>query len=948
MENENRTDTVPQQDVKDVKTKILRVSPVEACRLMDSQMRGLSAEEAQKRLEQYGKNELAQAKQESLFKKLLRNFTSLMALLLWAGGIMAIVSGALELGISIFCVNLINGFFSFFQEFKAEKATNALQKMLSVNARVVRDGEEVRIPATDIVPGDVMVLEAGDRINADARILSCSDFSADQSTLTGESNPIRKTSDAMLKDCEYLEAENMVFSGTSAAAGTCRALAVSTGMKSEFGKIASLTQSTEKSLSPLQKELNILTKQIAVIALSVGVLFMLVSVFLVKSPAMESFLFALGMVVAFIPEGLLPAVTLSLALAVQKMAKEHALVKKLSAVETLGCTNVICSDKTGTLTQNEMTVNHLWQLHAEMRVTGEGYGPEGQVLDGDTVVTAKNSRALDLLLSGAVLCSNAKLLPPEEGQDRYTVLGDPTEACLGVAAGKAGLDMARVAQLYARIMELPFDSTRKRMTTIHQLRDPIDGASRVAFVKGSPKEVMELCSRCFDASFSRPMEQADRDRIMQANDRYAREGLRVLAVAYRPLRKEDETLPASIREYNTENVERDLTFLGLVAMQDPPRSEVKDAVALCRSAGIKIIMITGDYGLTAESIARKIGIIESPDARVISGAELAEMDDAQLKEALSGEVVFARMAPEQKYRIVCALQEMGNIVAVTGDGVNDSPALKKADIGIAMGITGTDVAKEAADMILSDDNFATIVRAIEEGRSVYNNIRKFLRYIFDSNTPEAAAPVVNLVSGGLIPLPLTIMQILTIDIGTDMVPALGLGAEAAEASVMHKPPRSPKERLLNKNVIFIGFIWYGLLGTVFALGGYFLANFLAGWPNVPLAPEGTAAYARATTMMLAGVVFSQIGMVLNNRTDVESVFKRGLFTNRYINIGILVEIVILAAVIYVPFLNGVFNTAPIGLAEWGYLLCIPFAVFGVEELRKLFVRKLKKKRSPKQ
>lgn len=948
MENENRTDTVPQQDVKDVKTKILHVSPVEACRLMDSQMRGLSAEEAQKRLEQYGKNELAQAKQESLFKKLLRNFTSLMALLLWAGGIMAIVSGALELGISIFCVNLINGFFSFFQEFKAEKATNALQKMLSVNARVVRDGEEVRIPATDIVPGDVMVLEAGDRINADARILSCSDFSADQSTLTGESNPIRKTSDAMLKDCEYLEAENMVFSGTSAAAGTCRALAVSTGMKSEFGKIASLTQSTEKSLSPLQKELNILTKQIAVIALSVGVLFMLVSVFLVKSPAMESFLFALGMVVAFIPEGLLPAVTLSLALAVQKMAKEHALVKKLSAVETLGCTNVICSDKTGTLTQNEMTVNHLWQLHAEMRVTGEGYGPEGQVLDGDTVVTAKNSRALDLLLSGAALCSNAKLLPPEEGQDRYTVLGDPTEACLGVAAGKAGLDMARVAQLYARIMEMPFDSTRKRMTTIHQLRDPIDGASRVAFVKGSPKEVMELCSRCFDASFSRPMEQADRDRIMQANDRYAREGLRVLAVAYRPLRKEDETLPASIREYNTENVERDLTFLGLVAMQDPPRSEVKDAVALCRSAGIKIIMITGDYGLTAESIARKIGIIESPDARVISGAELAEMDDAQLKEALSGEVVFARMAPEQKYRIVCALQEMGNIVAVTGDGVNDSPALKKADIGIAMGITGTDVAKEAADMILSDDNFATIVRAIEEGRSVYNNIRKFLRYIFDSNTPEAAAPVVNLVSGGLIPLPLTIMQILTIDIGTDMVPALGLGAEAAEASVMHKPPRSPKERLLNKNVIFIGFIWYGLLGTVFALGGYFLANFLAGWPNVPLAPEGTAAYARATTMMLAGVVFSQIGMVLNNRTDVESVFKRGLFTNRYINIGILVEIVILAAVIYVPFLNGVFNTAPIGLAEWGYLLCIPFAVFGVEELRKLFVRKLKKKRSPKQ
>lgn len=944
MENEHREDTGTQ----DVKTKILRVGAVEACRLMDSDMRGLTAEEAQKRLEQYGKNELAQQKKESLAKKLFKNFTSLMALLLWAGGIMAIVSGALELGISIFCVNLINGFFSFFQEFKAEKATDALQKMLSVNARVVRDGEEIRIPASDIVPGDIMVLEAGDRINADARILNSNDFCADQSTLTGESNPIRKSADPMLKDCSYLEAENMVFSGTSAAAGTCRAVVVSTGMKSEFGKIAGLTQNTKKSLSPLQKELNILTKQIAVIALSVGVVFMLVSVFLVKSPAMEAFLFALGMVVAFIPEGLLPAVTLSLALAVQKMAKEHALVKKLSAVETLGCTNVICSDKTGTLTQNEMTVNHLWQMHGEMRVTGEGYGPEGQVLDGDMVVTAQSSIALDLLLGGAALCANAKLLPPEEGKERYTVLGDPTEACLGVAAGKAGIDMARLSQRFPRIMELPFDSTRKRMTTIHQLREPFEGANRIAFVKGSPKEVMELCGRCFDISASRPMEQADREKIMQANDRYAREGLRVLAVAYRPLRKEDETLPASIREYNTENVERDLTFLGLVAMQDPPRNEVKDAVRLCHSAGIKIIMITGDYGLTAESIARKIGIIEGDDARVISGAELAEMDDAALKEALSGEVVFARMAPEQKYRIVCALQEMGNIVAVTGDGVNDSPALKKADIGIAMGITGTDVAKEAADMILSDDNFATIVRAIEEGRSVYNNIRKFLRYIFDSNTPEAAAPVANLVSGGLIPIPLTIMQILTIDLGTDMVPALGLGAEAAEESVMHKPPRSPKERLLNKNVIFVGFIWYGFLGTLFGLGGYFLANYLAGWPNVPLAPEGTQTYAEATTMMLAGVVFSQIGMVLNNRTDLESVFKRGLFSNRYINIGFVVEILVLLAVIYIPFLNGVFNTAPIGLAEWAYLICIPFVVFGVEELRKCILRKIRKGRSSKQ
>lgn len=931
--------------VPDVKEKMIYVSALEACQLMQSDMRGLSNQQVQERLEKYGRNELAKPKSESMMKKFVANFTSLMALLLWAGGLLALLSGAMELGIAIFCVNLINGCFSFFQEFKAEKATNALQQMLPSKSRVVREGKELQIPSEEIVPGDILVLEEGDKISADARVLRSNDFQADQSTLTGESNPIRKTGDALKEECRYLDAENMIFSGTSAAAGTCRALVVSTGMESEFGKIANLTQTTEKSLSPLQKELNILTKQIALISTSIGIVFFLIATFLVQDPVMESFLFALGMIVAFIPEGLLPAVTLSLALAVQKMAKENALVKKLSAVETLGCTNVICSDKTGTLTQNEMTVNHLWTLRAKLDVTGEGYAPLGAIFDGETQVGVQNSRDLELLLSGAALCSNARLIAPEAGSERYTVLGDPTEACLGVVAQKGGIDLERLNDSYPRIMELPFDSRRKRMTTIHQLREPLFESNRLAFIKGSPKEVMELCEQCLDGTTWRKMEEADREAIMQANDAYAREGLRVLAVACRPLQRNDKSLPETIREYTPDTIECQLTFLGLVAMQDPPRREVKDAVALCRSAGIKIVMITGDYGLTAESIARKIGIIEAADARIISGTDLAKMDDGTLKEALQGEVVFARMAPEQKYRIVCALQEMGNIVAVTGDGVNDSPALKKADIGIAMGITGTDVAKEAADMILSDDNFATIVRAIEEGRSVYNNIRKFLRYIFDSNTSEAAASVAYLLSGGLIPLPLTIMQILTIDIGTDMVPALGLGAEASEASVMRRPPRSSKERLLNKNVMLIGFIWYGLLGTIFALGGYFLTNVLHGWPSVQLAQEGTTLYAQATTMMLAGVVFSQIGMVMNNRTDEESVLKRGLFTNRYINAGIVIEILILLVIMYVPFFHGIFNTAPIGPVEWLYLLCIPFIVFGVEELRKKWLRQRSKERS---
>ena len=401
-----------QIQLPDMKKKIISASPLEACKLMNSSMRGLTQQEAEKRLAQYGKNELVQKKKNSLLKKFFANFTSLMALLLWAGGIMAIISDALALGISIFCVNIINGLFSFFQEFKAEKATNALQKMLPASARIIRDGKETKILATEIVPGDIMLLEEGDRISADARILRSSDFKADQSTLTGESNPIRKSEESITKECSYLEAENMVFSGTSAAAGTCRTLVVATGMDSEFGKIANLTQNTEKTLSPLQKELNILTKQIALIAFSIGLVFFLIATFLVKDPIMESFLFALGMIVAFIPEGLLPAVTLSLALSVQRMAKEHALVKKLSAVETLGCTNVICSDKTGTLTQNEMTVNHLFTMRANLIVTGEGYKPEGEIKDGNTVINIQKSSVLELLLGGATLCCNAKLLPP--------------------------------------------------------------------------------------------------------------------------------------------------------------------------------------------------------------------------------------------------------------------------------------------------------------------------------------------------------------------------------------------------------------------------------------------------------------------------------------------------------------------------------------------------------
>ena len=760
---------------KNVESKeIYRLTAEEACRLLGTGSNGLTSQQAAENQQQYGKNVIQKQKGKPAILIFLSNFISLMAILLWIGGIIAFIAQMPELAIAIWFVNVINGVFSFVQEFRASKATDALKKMLPSNARVVRDGSETQIPAEDLVPGDIMLIEEGDKISADARLLTSSDLQVNQSTLTGESNPVRKSQDPLLKDdVSRFEIPNLIFAGTSVASGTARALVTGVGMQTEFGRIAKLTQATKEEKSPLQKELDVLTKQISVIAIGVGVAFFVAAAVFVKQPVAQAFIFALGMIVAFIPEGLLPTVTLALAMAVQRMAKEHALVKRLSAVETLGCTTVICSDKTGTLTQNEMTVTHAWLPGQEFDVTGLGYAPEGKILLGEKEITAAEDPDLKMLFTAAALCSNARILPPNEENDRYTVLGDPTEACLGVAAQKAGIDMKAQADATPRLRELPFDSRRKRMSTIHQLPNEVNGCRRIACIKGAPKEVMELCTGVLKNGTQVDMTEEQRTEIMKANDQYASIGLRVLAVACRYLGANDG-LPAAMSAYTPELIEQKMIFVGLVVMMDPPRPEVADAVAQCRKADIRIIMITGDYGLTAESIAKRIGIVKGEHPRIVTGAELEKMSDSTLKEVLKDEIIFARVAPEQKYQVVVALQELGNVVAVTGDGVNDAPALKKADIGVAMGITGTDVAKEAAEMILTDDNFASIVKAIREGRAVYSNIRKFLIYIFNSNMPEAVPSAAFLFSRGGIPLPLTVMQILSIDLGTDMLPALVL------------------------------------------------------------------------------------------------------------------------------------------------------------------------------
>jgi len=904
-----------------------------ACESMGSRIGGLTASEVQDKQEKYGKNVVSEKKDKPLILVFLSNFISMMAILLWVGGLAAFFAKMPELGIAIWLVNVINGVFSFWQEFRAGKATEALKKMLSSYAKVIRDGQVQQILTEDLVPGDIMIIAEGDKISADSRLLECSDLQVDQSTLTGESNPVRKTQDPVLREgLSRSEMPNLIFAGTSVASGTAKAVVVSIGMDTEFGKIANLAQSTTSSLSPLQKELNKLTRQISLIAMALGIFFFLASVFFVKEPIAPAFIFSLGMIVAFIPEGLLPTVTLSLAMAVQRMAKEHALVKKLSAVETLGCTTVICSDKTGTLTQNEMTVCNLWLPGQELEVTGVGYAPVGKIVSGDKEYTTSEHKDLDTLLTAAALCSNAHLVPPNEDSVKYTVLGDPTEACLETVARKAGIKVDELFLSIPRIRELPFDSRRKRMSTVHQA-----SSGRIAYIKGAPKEVLDLCTGVLKQGNSVDISEEERLAIMEANDKYARNGLRVLAVAYRTISRADN-LPAALSAYTPELVEQNMTFIGLIVMADPPRPEVADAVKVCHQAKIRIIMITGDYGLTAESIAKRIGIVQGEHPRVVSGMELEKFTDDELKSVLKDEVIFARVAPEQKYRVVCSLQEMGEIVAVTGDGVNDSPALKKADIGVAMGISGTDVAKESADMILTDDNFASIVKAIEEGRGVYSNIRKFLTYILNSNMPEAIPSAAFLFSRGGIPLPLTIMQILSIDLGTDMLPALGLGAELPEEGIMNQPPRSRTESLLNKKLMLKAFLWYGLMESTICMAAYFYVNIVHGSGIGALASSGIV-YRQATTMTLAAIVFCQIGMVLNCRTRTQSLFSAGIFLNKRIIKGIIFEVCLICAIIYVPFLQGIFQTAPIDWKDWIFLVIIPVPVVLLEEIRKAFVRR---------
>lgn len=928
------------QEVAAIETR----SVLEVYKLLETRPGGLSQAEAADRLARFGPNAIIELKRKPLILKFLANFIHLMAVLLWLAGFVAIIAKMPQLAVSIWMVNLINGVFSFWQEFKAERATEAMRRMLPSYATVLREGVAQRLEAQSLVPGDVVILATGDRICADARLLEAAELRLDQSTLTGESLHVRKIHEAVSSvNLARIEIPNLVFAGTSVVSGAGKGVITHTGMHTEFGKIAGFTQSLGADLSPLQKEMQRVTKLVTVIAIAAGAVFFLLAVTLAGVDLSASFIFAMGMIVAFVPEGLLPTVTLSLAMGVQRMAGRNALIKRLSAVETLGSTSVICTDKTGTLTQNEMTVRHLWISGQSLSVTGAGYGPVGQILNGSKSLVADEEVSVRQLLLSAGLCNNARLLEPQKENSCWTVIGDPTEGALLVAARKAGLDLKAEERATPRRMEFPFDSRRKRMSTVHQ-----DGDKLLVYVKGAAREVLNLSSRIAQNGNEIDLDEKARAAIMAANDGYARKGLRVLAVAKRVIfPPEDGSAPTAAGKLSAEAVERQLTFLGLIALMDPPRPEIHAAVETCHRAGIRIIMITGDYGLTAESIARRIGIIRSRQPAILNGADLDSINDEVLIQSLKGEVIFARVAPEHKLRIVKTLQGIGHVVAVTGDGVNDAPALKKADIGVAMGVHGDDVAKEAADMILLDDNFASIVNAIGEGRAVYANIKKFTTYIFTSNTPEAVPFILFALSGGLIPLALNVMHILAIDLGTDLIPALGLGAEKLEPGLMEKPPRNLNEHVVTSSMLTEAYLFLGPLQSLAVMAAFYFQYWTHGyWGQWFGLPASGALYESATAMALACVVTTQIGNLFAQRTDRISAFRMGWFTNGLLWAGVFSELGVIFLIVYVPPVQKLIGTQAFEATNWIFLFAWAPLLLFADEGRKFLLRSNERRANP--
>ncbi len=890
---------------------------------------GLSSEEAIVRLRKYGYNRLTEQKQIPFIRKFISHLRDLFGILLIVAAVLSYISGSPELGTIILAVVFVNIFVSMFQESRAEKAMETLKSWMPEYAKVIQDGELKKISVSEIVPGDIVFLEEGDRVPADARLIEAFDLWTNNVPLTGESEPQpRNTETVKVVEKAYLYSPNLVFMSTSVAKGQGKALVYATGMATQFGRIASLTQTIQEENSPLQKEIAIMAKYDFFIALTVGIVFFAASYLFIHVPPATSFLFMIGVMVACVPEGLQVTVSSALAINVLKMVRQSVLVKRLSAVQTLGSVTVICTDKTGTITKGEMTVNKLWVKDRIIEVSGLGYMPVGDFTINGEALREGETKSLDKILEIAALCNGAKIDPPNDRNRNWSVIGDPTDGALLVAALKYGQVVDELIVEKPTIDIIPFNFERKRMSTIHESGDKI-----LIYSKGAPRNILDLCNKLFVDGKVEDLTQLDLDWIETQLHNFANEGLRVIACAYKEIPKDQYK--------KDEDNERDLIFVGLTGMRDPPRAEVKDAVEKAKQAGIRTVIITGDYGPTAQVVAQEVGIVEKEFCQVIRGVDLEDLPDhAIVDEVKKGNVIFARVSPEQKLRIVKVLKGSGEIVAVTGDGANDAPSLKEANIGVAMGASGTDVAREAADIVLLNDSFESIVKAVESGRAIYENIRKFIVFVFAHNMAELIPYIIfALLSTSIwaFPLPLLVVQVLAIDLAIDVIPSLALSREPPEAGIMQEPPRSIKERLFTGK-IFGRSLYIGAIIAAGALYGCLSTWTAGGWTfGQPLDPNSQL-YIHGVTMTFAGIVVAQAGNALACRTSRQSVFRVSLAKNKWIIWGIIAQISILAILVYVPPLQGVFGTTALTLNDWIYLIALAFAVIFADEVRKFFVR----------
>lgn len=876
---------------------------------LSSSTKGLSYEEAKKRLKKYGYNELIEKKRESPLILLLKQFTNfLVIILLIAAGVSAVLGDVVEF-ITIMAIVIMAGVVGFVQEYRAEKALEALKRMAAPTANVVREGKEEKISARELVPGDIVLVRVGDKVPADCRLIEAVNLQIDEAPLTGESTPVEKTIEPLKGEVAIGDQKNMIFFGTTVAYGRGKAIVTSTGMQTEFGKIAGMLQEVEVKKTPLQVNLDRTSKWIGTYAL---ILCAIIAFFGITRgyPILEMFVWGVALAVAVIPEALPAVVTISLALGVRRMVKRNALIRKLPAVETLGCVSVICSDKTGTLTKDEMTVRKLWVNNKLIDVTGSGYNPEGEFYVDGRAFQHQEPHLQTLLRIGA-LCNDTELLYHKD-EKRWDIKGDPTEGALTVVAAKGGIWQNEANEYYKRYNEIPFSSERKRMTTLHAT--PYE---KTAFSKGAPEVILKCCKYILEDGQERLLTEEDREKIHNTAEQMASQALRVIGLAYKKLDRAED-LPI-------EMVEQDMVFAGLAGMIDPPRDEVKNSIMICEEAGIKPIMITGDHKITAAAIARELGMLKKEE-EVITGIELDRLSQDEFEKNVEKIAVYARVSPLHKLRIVEAFQKKGRVVSMTGDGINDAPALKAADIGVAMGITGTDVSKEASDMVLTDDNFASIVSAVEEGRTIFANIRKCLVYLLTGNMGSVFGITAALLTG--LPLPLFAVQILFINLLMDGAPAVALSVEPPERGVMKKPPRPKKENIFDRHALtFIPLM--GLWIAIWALG-FFIYTL------------NTHSLEKAMTMFFATIITLRLVNALNCRSPEISLFKMGFFTNKWLLIAMASSFLLMLSAIYIPFLQVAIRTVPLTATDWLMIATAAVSVIAVDELHKLIKAKRKK------